>query len=79
LSLDGSDRYSGQDWTPWRTINDLRRNAVTEPISVVTIGEGKLLEAAERIYGGLHASVVREPDIDRWADQMAVDVAPALH
>jgi hypothetical protein len=56
-------------------IDDVRRGNSQMPISVVTIGDGKLLENAERVYVGLDASVVREHEIPAWADTAALAVA----
>jgi len=81
LSFESSDRSSLKteiDAVAW-AIDDVRRRPASLPISVVTIGEGKLLESAARVYEGLEASVVREQEILAWADATVLDLAAALY
>ena len=47
-------------------IDDLVKAQNRTPVTVVSIGDGKLLDSAERIYDGLGASFIREPQIDDW-------------
>jgi len=80
LSFEGVDRAALKtevEALAW-AIDDVRRNLIATPISVVTVGEGPLLESAERIYRGLDASLVREGAIDAWVDSAIVDLAATL-
>jgi hypothetical protein len=81
LSFETSDRGALKtevDAVAW-AIDDVRRRQSSLPISVVTIGEGKLLDSAVQVYEGLEASVVREHQILAWADATVVDLAATLH
>ena len=48
------------------SIADLNRAHNPIPVTVVSIGDGRLLESAERVYGGLGAAFVKEAEIDDW-------------
>lgn len=81
LSFEGSDRVALKtevDAVAW-AIDDVRRRQPAIPISIVTIGDGKLLDSATRVYEGLRASVVREHEIPAWADTSVLDLAATLH
>ncbi len=49
-------------------ITDLQAGNVPTPVTVVSIGEGRLLQTAERLYGELGANLVREAEIPTWAE-----------
>jgi len=81
LSFESSDRSAVKteaDAVAW-AIDDVRRRHAALPISVVTIGDGKLLASAAHVYDALGASVVREQEIPQWADATVVDLAAAVH
>jgi hypothetical protein len=61
------------------TIDDLRAGGLSVPITVATIGGGRLLEEAERVYTGLGADVVREPALDPWVDELSRSLVASLH
>jgi hypothetical protein len=80
LSFEGVDRGALKtevEALAW-VIDDVRRNQIALPISVVTVGQGSLLDSAERIYRGLDAGLVREGDIEAWVDTAVVDLAASL-
>jgi hypothetical protein len=81
LSFEASDKDTLKtevDAVAW-AIDDVRRARGQVPISVVTIGDSKILDAAERVYTGLDASVIREPEIPAWADAVVVGLAATRH
>jgi hypothetical protein len=47
-------------------IADLAKAKFETPVTVIAIGEGKLLDIAEHTYNELGATLVREPGIDAW-------------
>ena len=68
LALEGQDRphlKTEVDALAW-AIDDVRATTPI-PIVVVTIGSGSLFETAKRIYEGLNAQIVTEPEIEDWA------------
>ncbi len=56
------------DAVAW-AIDDLRNVAGAPPVTVASIGEGKVLDSAESVYASLGATVVRETGLDRWLEQ----------
>jgi hypothetical protein len=73
LSFESSDLRSLKtevDATAW-AIDDVRSTHADLPISVVTIGGGKLVTSAASVYEGLGAQLVRERDIDEWISTVA--------
>ena len=67
LSLEGSAEKAQTeiDATAW-SIDDLVKARNQTPVTVVSIGDGRLMDSAARIYQGLGALFVREPEIDGW-------------
>ena len=65
------------DATAW-AIDDLRRVRNRTPISIVTVGNGKLLEGTERMYAALDAEVVRESQLEPWLDSVSNSLIKAL-
>jgi hypothetical protein len=72
LSFEAGDRHARKtqaDALAW-AIDDLKQAEIEAPITVATIGSGKLLDDAERVYESLGASVVREEGLDPWLQEL---------
>ena len=65
------------DATSW-ALDDLKRAGNRIPVSVVTAGDGRLLEGARRIYEAFDAQVVREDGIDEWLNAVSAEIAQVL-
>jgi hypothetical protein len=77
LSFEAGDRQlrkTQADAVAW-AIDDLRQAKQSAPISVATIGSGKLLDDAQRVYESLGAAVVREDELDPWLDELPREFA----
>jgi len=73
MSFETTDRRALKteiDAFAW-TIDDVREGGIRVPITVATIGGGRLLDDAQRIYEGLGANVIREPELDHWVDEVS--------
>lgn len=73
MSFETSDRRALRtevDAVAW-AIDDVRRARSRLPITVATIGRGKILDDAQRVYESLDATVVREDDLDPWVAELA--------
>jgi hypothetical protein len=62
------------------SISDVNELPDPTPVTVVSIGNGKLAETASRLYDGLGATFIREGEIDDWlaqsAEKLFLSVAP---
>lgn len=79
LSFEAGDRHlrkTRADALAW-AIDDLRQVDSQLPISVATIGSGKLLDDAERVYESLGAELVREGDLEPWLERVPHQFATA--
>jgi hypothetical protein len=65
------------DSVAW-AIDDLQKADNHVPVTVVSIGSGKLLDSAERIYGDLGARLVREREVDQWCEAATGKLLTAL-
>jgi hypothetical protein len=69
LAVEGANEKGSKrevDALAW-AIDDVRMSDKSVSIDVVAIGKARILEAAERVYEGLDAAIVREEDIETWA------------
>lgn len=65
------------DATAW-VIDDVRRANNRLPISVLSIGGGRLVRGAERLYGGLDARLIREAEIESWIDAASTSLLETI-
>jgi len=71
LALEGIHGRSKEIEALAWTIDDVRKHDSTVPVSVLSVGEGPILDRAEHIYDGLGAQFVRESELDSWLDNAA--------
>ena len=80
FSFEAPDRETLQtevDACAW-AIQDVRKSTPELPITVVTIGSGGRLDAAERVYSEVGARLIREPHIEEWARGVSSQLEPLL-
>jgi hypothetical protein len=81
LSAEGSNRVAVKteiDAVAW-AIDDVRKARTALLIDVVAIGEGKILDSAQKVYEGLEANLVREEQVEHWSEAVALGLVTALH
>jgi hypothetical protein len=61
------------------TIDDVRGVDTEVPITVATIGKGKILDDAASLYERLDAKVVREDALDPWVAEVSQELIASLH
>ncbi len=59
-------------------IHDVRSTTSKLPVTVVTIGTGRRLDAAEQMYQEVGARLIREPHIKEWARGVTSELEPLL-
>jgi hypothetical protein len=78
LALEGvATRDREVDALAW-TIDDVQKTSAI-PISVLSVGDGAVLDRAQRIYEGLGAQVVREPELDNFLAAAASGLVVAVN
>jgi hypothetical protein len=80
FSFEAPDREALQtevDACAW-AIQDVRKATPQLPITVVTIGAGERLNAAEQMYHEVGARLIREPHIEEWARGVTSELEPLL-
>jgi hypothetical protein len=59
-------------------IQDVHKMTPGLPVTVVTIGTGKRINAAEQAYQEVGAPLIREPHVEEWARGVTSELEPVL-